>query len=100
MRFAIFSILFALLAALAMAKAPLKSVIVSYPDSTPNSVLDKAKSAIVEAGGIITHEYNIIKAFACNAPTAVLENVQAWGNEYNALVEEDSVVTTFGGGKE
>ncbi|KAF2811667.1 uncharacterized protein BDZ99DRAFT_384919 [Mytilinidion resinicola] len=84
-----------------MARAPLKSVIVSYPDSTPNSVLDKAKSAIVEAGGIITHEYSkSVRAFSCNAPTAVLENVQAWGNEYNALVEEDSVVTTFGGGKE
>ncbi|OCK80186.1 hypothetical protein K432DRAFT_382465 [Lepidopterella palustris CBS 459.81] len=93
MRFAILSLLLALLAAYAIAVAPQKSVIVSYPDNTPDSVLSQAKAAIVDAGGIITHEYKIIKAFACNAPAAVLENVQAWGSAYNAVVEDDSVVS-------
>jgi hypothetical protein len=40
---------------------PQKSVIVSYPADTPDSVLSQAKEAILQAGGFITHEYNIIK---------------------------------------
>jgi hypothetical protein len=38
-----------------------KSVIVTYPLETPDFVLDEAKKAIIESGGIITHEYSIIK---------------------------------------
>lgn len=38
-----------------------KSVIVTYPQDTPDSVLDQAKSAIKEGGGSITHEYQLIK---------------------------------------
>ncbi|XTI95063.1 hypothetical protein V2W45_1443857 [Cenococcum geophilum] len=93
MRLAIFSLLVALLAAYVMAVAPQKSVIVSYPDNTPDSVLSKAKEAIVKAGGVITHEYT----FACNAPAAILETVQAWGSQYNAVIEEDSTVNAYGG---
>ncbi|KAF2471288.1 uncharacterized protein BDR25DRAFT_285781 [Lindgomyces ingoldianus] len=92
MRFALFSLLLALLAAFAMAVAPQKSVVISYPKDTPQSVVDQAMDAIREAGGQITHTYS--KGFACNAPAAVLEQVQAWGSEYNALIEEDQVVTT------
>ena len=40
---------------------PQKSVIISYPADTPESVLSQAKEAILQAGGFITHEYNIIK---------------------------------------
>lgn len=40
---------------------PQKSVIVSYPADTPDSVLSQAKEAILQAGGFITHEYKIIK---------------------------------------
>lgn len=53
--------IFALVALAVGAKLPQKQVIVSYPDNTPDSVLDKAKNAIKEAGGVITHEYKIIK---------------------------------------
>lgn len=38
-----------------------KSVIVSYPEGTPESVLDQAKDAIRQAGGQITHEYTLIR---------------------------------------
>lgn len=38
-----------------------KSVIITYPADTPNSVLDQAKQAIREGGGVITHEYQLIK---------------------------------------
>ncbi|KAF2660194.1 hypothetical protein K491DRAFT_552644, partial [Lophiostoma macrostomum CBS 122681] len=74
--------------------APLKAVIISYPSDTPNNVLDEAKDAITKAGGQITHEYNIIKGFACKAPAAVLEKVQVLSDQFAALIEEDGVVTT------
>jgi Mrp family chromosome partitioning ATPase len=60
MKLAIFSIL-ALVAVVLGAAMPQKAVIVSYPDETPDSVVDQAKSAIKAAGGMITHEYKLIK---------------------------------------
>lgn len=78
MKVAILTILFTLLA-IAFAAVPQKSVMVSYPDNTPEYVLDDAKAAIkaavsaicgknevatyadTEQGGIITHEYRLIK---------------------------------------
>ncbi|KAF7960007.1 hypothetical protein EAE96_001608 [Botrytis aclada] len=72
--------------------APQKSVIVSYPDDTPNDVVQQAMDAIKKAGGIITHEYKLIKGFAAKAPAQVLVTVQAWGNDYHAVIEEDQVV--------
>jgi hypothetical protein len=48
--------------ALASAAAqPQRQVIVSYPDNTPNSVLEAAMDEIRAAGGMITHEYKIFK---------------------------------------
>ncbi|EON69662.1 hypothetical protein W97_08914 [Coniosporium apollinis CBS 100218] len=95
MKFALLSLLLSLLAAFAMAAAPQQSVIVSYPNETPDSVVEQAKKAIVEAGGIITHEYNIIKGFAAKAPAKVLESIRTWGAEYNALVEVDQEMHTM-----
>jgi hypothetical protein len=43
------------------AQLPQKAVIVSYPNETPDHILDQAKDAIKAAGGIITHEYKLIK---------------------------------------
>lgn len=37
---------------------PQKAIIVSYPDDTPERVLDEAMSAIKAAGGVVTHEYS------------------------------------------
>ncbi|KAK3387263.1 hypothetical protein B0H63DRAFT_469663 [Podospora didyma] len=72
-----------------------KSVIITYPQETPDSVLDQAKKAIVEGGGIITHEYNLIKGFAAKCGDKVLDTVSGWGKQYNALVEEDEIVTSL-----
>lgn len=58
MRFALFSLVIALLAAFAMAAAPHKSVIMSWPNDTPDSVVEEAKQAIIDAKGVITHEYS------------------------------------------
>lgn len=44
-----------------------KSVLVTYPPETPNSVVNQAKKAIVDAGGMITHEYTLIKYVSANA---------------------------------
>jgi Mrp family chromosome partitioning ATPase len=41
--------------------APQKAVVVTYPEDTPDSVMDQAKDTIRKAGGIITHDYKIIK---------------------------------------
>ncbi len=38
-----------------------KSVLITYPPETPDSVVNQAKKAIVDAGGVITHEYTLIK---------------------------------------
>ncbi|KAI9730928.1 MAG: hypothetical protein M1818_008002 [Claussenomyces sp. TS43310] len=95
MKLSILSLLTIATAVLAVT-APQKAVIVTYPANTPNSVIDQAMNAIKSAGGIITHEYKLIKGFAAKAPEKVLETVSAWGVEYNAVVEDDGLVQTNG----
>ncbi|KAF2741927.1 hypothetical protein M011DRAFT_482120 [Sporormia fimetaria CBS 119925] len=94
MRSALLCFLFALLATYAMAVAPFKRVIISYPNETPQKVVDDAMKAIEDAGGKITHKYNIIKGFAAIAPAVVLEKVEVMSTKYPAEVEEDGIVTT------
>ena len=60
MRFAILSLLAVATMTLGAA-LPQKNIIVSYPDETPDSVVEQAKEAIKAAGGMITHEYKLIK---------------------------------------
>ena len=38
-----------------------KSVIITYPPETPDSVLDDARKAIEDGGGVVTHQYQLIK---------------------------------------
>lgn len=62
MKLFFFNYLFAWLFAIAViAVAPQKAVVVTYPENTPDSVMQQAKDAITQAGGIITHEYQLIK---------------------------------------
>jgi len=75
---------------------PQKAVIVSYPNDTPDSIVDQAKDAIKAAGGMITHEYKLIKGFAAKSPAKVLESIQIWGNDYHAVIEEDQMVSISG----
>ena len=54
-----FSVLLALLLVSVLAQtSPQKAVMVSYKQETPNSVLEQAKEAIRQAGGVITHEFS------------------------------------------
>ncbi|KXJ97028.1 hypothetical protein Micbo1qcDRAFT_229788 [Microdochium bolleyi] len=75
--------------------APSKNVIVSFPFDTPSNVVDNAMDEIRKAGGIITHEYKLIKGFAAKAPAKIFETTMSvWQSEFNAVVEEDQVMTT------
>ncbi|KAI0837396.1 hypothetical protein F5Y06DRAFT_271613 [Hypoxylon sp. FL0890] len=69
-----------------------KSVIVSFPSETTDDIVNRAKDDIRKAGGIITHEYQLIKGFAAKAPQKILETVSAWSAEYHAVIEEDQIV--------
>jgi hypothetical protein len=58
MRFATLSVLTALFAATTMAVAPQRSVIISFPNDTPDHIVEEAKEGIRKAKGVITHEYS------------------------------------------
>ncbi|KAK5936980.1 hypothetical protein PMZ80_010729 [Knufia obscura] len=95
MRFAILTFLFALLLSLALAAAPQKAIVVSFEDpDTPQSVVDEAMKAIKDAGGVITHEYNLFKGFAAKASETAIEAIHAMGDEYIPTVEQDITYST------
>ncbi|MCJ1352645.1 MAG: hypothetical protein MMC33_002629 [Icmadophila ericetorum] len=78
---------------LVAAHEPSKQVIVSYPQDTPDSVITQAMNALIAAGGIITHEYTLIKGFAATASVEALNAIQVLSSAYPATVEEDQIVT-------
>lgn len=61
MKLSIIATLAAVLAIASGAVQPQKQVIVSYPENTPNSVIEAAMNEIKAAGGIITHEFKVFK---------------------------------------
>ncbi|KAI5456285.1 hypothetical protein BGZ63DRAFT_367057 [Mariannaea sp. PMI_226] len=72
-----------------------KSVIVWFEkDNTPASIINKAKKAITDAGGKITHVYDLIQGFSALAPEESLEEVKIQCSSYEVRVEEDQVVST------
>jgi len=75
---------------------PQKSVIISFPSDTPYSVIEQAKEAVLNAGGVITHEYKIIKGFACTASAKAFEMVNALNTNYLPNIEEDQVISIAG----
>jgi hypothetical protein len=38
------------------------------------------------------HSNVLYRGFAAKAPAKILESVQAWGNDYHAVIEEDQMV--------
>ncbi|OAL74037.1 hypothetical protein A7D00_2066 [Trichophyton violaceum] len=77
----------------AIMAASMKSVIVSFGNEAPDSVVQKAKEAILAAGGKITHEYSLIKGFSGEMPESVMDQVKAMDARYPATIEEDQVVS-------
>ncbi|KAH9826400.1 inhibitor propeptide protein [Teratosphaeria destructans] len=91
----IYLLLLAVFAALGFGSTstPPKPYIISYPDDTDASVIHQARKAIEDAGGVIEHEYTLIKALAVKASKTMLEPVQAMGTEHNVLIEEDQTIS-------
>ena len=112
MKLAIIPVLALATAALGVTK-PQKAIIVTYPKKTPKNIVTDAMKAITDAGGKITHEYQLImyvflfcsglstnviyRGFAAEAPVNFLPDLQALGNKYGAEVEEDQMVSINGG---
>lgn len=65
MRSVFLSLLVALFAALAMAAAPQRSVIISWPNDTPDEIVEKSKDAIRKAKG--EHSNHPFFGFFCLA---------------------------------
>jgi hypothetical protein len=51
---------------------------------------------LVPQGGVVTHEYKIIKGFAATAPASIISSIQAMSEKYIAMVEDDTVVSING----
>ncbi|KAJ4415399.1 hypothetical protein N0V85_002737 [Neurospora sp. IMI 360204] len=70
-----------------------KSVIITYKENIPDSVIMQDKQRIVDAGGVITHEYTFIKGFSAKVGEKTLESVSASSENYGTI-EVDKVVNT------
>ncbi|KAL8869873.1 MAG: hypothetical protein Q9174_003941 [Haloplaca sp. 1 TL-2023] len=70
-----------------------RQVLVTYPDSTPPSIVEKAKEAVVAAGGKITEEFSLIKSFAATVSTDIVESINALSESHKPIVEDDGTVT-------
>ncbi|KAL8965775.1 MAG: hypothetical protein Q9183_003693 [Haloplaca sp. 2 TL-2023] len=70
-----------------------RQVLVTYPDATPPSIVEKAKEAVVAAGGKITQEYSLIKSFAATVSADIVESISALSESHKPMVEDDGIVT-------
>ncbi|KIW79208.1 hypothetical protein Z517_05820 [Fonsecaea pedrosoi CBS 271.37] len=88
--------LFAFFVAVFALPPPQKPVVVSFPDDTPSSVIDKAIAEIEKDGGIITHEYSLIKGFAAKVSEVTLNKISEMAQAYSPYIEDDYVVSIDG----
>ncbi|OOQ84086.1 hypothetical protein PEBR_31711 [Penicillium brasilianum] len=91
----LFTALLALLPLVLAAKS-LKSVIITFPNGTPDRVIDQAKDSLVAAGGVITHEYHLFPGFAAEAPVNALQTLSTQDAAYKPTIEEDKIVSVNG----
>jgi hypothetical protein len=109
-------LLFAFFTAVFALPPPQKPVVVSFPDNTPASIIDKAIAEIEKGGGIITHEYcmprplqrlqedrmqvnmftALIKGFAAKVSEDTLNKITALAEAYAPVIEDDYVVRIDG----
>lgn len=84
-----------LLALVLAVKPAQKSILVTFPASTPDHIVDDMKRVVEDAGGFVTHTYKLIKGFAATTPAKGLELLNTFNTppEYKPTVEEDQVVT-------
>ncbi|OJD20016.1 hypothetical protein AJ78_00032 [Emergomyces pasteurianus Ep9510] len=96
MKIYFFTLVLALLAPAVLAVTPERTVLVTYPENTPCSVIDQAVQAVKDAGGKVTHQFELIKGFAATGPSTVFEMVSTLSEKFRPWIEDDQVVTTFG----
>ncbi|KAK6435640.1 hypothetical protein LTR95_008172 [Oleoguttula sp. CCFEE 5521] len=95
MRFYLLSLILALFGVLSFsATTPQRPIVVSYPAGTPDYVIQEAIDAIKNAGGLITHEYKLIKGFAAKVSKEAVAAVQSLKN--GAIIEEDQEMSITG----
>ncbi|KAL8894835.1 MAG: hypothetical protein Q9192_004013 [Flavoplaca navasiana] len=73
-----------------------RQVLVTYPNDTPPSVVEQAKSAILATeskGGKITQEFALIKSFAATVSNDIIDTLNALSTSHKPIVEEDQTVT-------
>ncbi|KAL4941013.1 hypothetical protein BDV06DRAFT_195462 [Aspergillus oleicola] len=72
-----------------------KSILVTYPKDTPDSVIESAKQDVKNAGGTITHEYSlVVKGFsASDASEEAIQQISTQSTTYKPTVEEDQTVS-------
>ncbi|KIW13648.1 hypothetical protein PV08_08839 [Exophiala spinifera] len=95
MRFSIL-LLLAFVAYVFALSAHQKPVVISYPADTPPSVIEKAMEEVEKDGGIITHEYSLIKGFAAKVASATLDKISALAEDFKPYIEEDIIVRIDG----
>lgn len=61
-----------------------KSVIVSFPSETTDDIVDRAKEDIRKAGGMITHEYQLIKC-----ATTPIQSLEAYSTLASSMFTSD-----------
>ncbi|KAJ5353674.1 Proteinase inhibitor propeptide [Penicillium brevicompactum] len=100
--------------------ASLKSVVITFPKGTPDSVITQAKHSLVASGGVITHEYSKFplpspmnighwtldtynmwslinsSGFAAEAPDSALQTLSTQDAKYQPEIEEDKIVNANG----
>ncbi|EXJ93308.1 hypothetical protein A1O1_01700 [Capronia coronata CBS 617.96] len=90
------TLLLCLVAAVLALPPPQKPVVVQYPADTPKSVIQKAIEEIQKDGGIITHEYSLIKGFAAKVSEVTLNKITVMADTYAPYIENDYVVHADG----
>ncbi|KAI9041525.1 uncharacterized protein KD926_006763 [Aspergillus affinis] len=86
-----------------------KSIVVTFPKDTPDSVVKDARQAIIDANGEITHDYQLIKCvythpflvsfshprgFAATAPDEAIQQLSTESSGYHPTIEDDTIVST------
>ncbi|MCJ1323458.1 hypothetical protein MMC10_000118 [Thelotrema lepadinum] len=73
--------------------SPKKQYIVSYEDETPDSILEKTKTAIEAAGGQILSDISLIRGFAASMSEEAVNEIKVVSVEYTPTIEEDQTVS-------
>ncbi|KAE8357662.1 hypothetical protein BDV27DRAFT_138919 [Aspergillus caelatus] len=68
-------------------------IVVTYPKDTPPSVLENAMKSVIDAGGRITHKFQLINGFSADAPESAVQQISVQSAKYNPTIENDLPVS-------